>query len=196
MRRYRALVVVAMVVVAFAAVAVGLCGRAEAAVGADMAAAAERLAGSMQLELAAKLTFKFGDGERLNWHFIPRDRKGVAFKEMNPQQRELGLGLIRSGLSEHGYKKVTDIMDLEILLGQREAVARNLQWDPGLYYITFFGRPSMTGSWGWRLEGHHLSLNYTLTDGRVVSVTPAFFGANPAEVSEGKWRGLRALAQE
>ncbi len=66
--------------------------------------------------------------------------------------------------------------------------------DPELYFLSIFGRPSDGGSWGWRIEGHHLSLNFTLKDGKIASVTPVFFGANPAEVRQGPREGLRALA--
>src|SRR5262249_39714647 len=56
-----------------------------------------------------------------------------------------------------------------------------------------FGKPSNTGKWGWRWEGHHLSLNFTMEDGKVTSATPAVFGANPATVKDGPRKGLRTL---
>jgi hypothetical protein len=68
--------------------------------------------------------------------------------------------------------------------------------DPDLYFLSVFGEPGGRGEWGWRVEGHHLSLNFTLRDGRVVSATPSFFGANPAEVRRGPHQGLRTLAPE
>src|SRR5205823_33601 len=63
-----------------------------------------------------------------------------------------------------------------------------------LYYLTIFGSPRDRGKWGWRVEGHHLSLNFALEDGNIIAATPAFFGANPAEVRQGSRQGLRTLA--
>jgi hypothetical protein len=68
--------------------------------------------------------------------------------------------------------------------------------DPDNYAVSIFGAPGAEAPWGWRVEGHHLSLNFTLVPGRPVAVTPAFFGANPAHVRSGPHQGFRALAQE
>ena len=68
--------------------------------------------------------------------------------------------------------------------------------DPERYFVSFFGTPGPKGTWGWRVEGHHLSLNFTLANGQSLSVTPSFFGSNPGEVREGPRRGLRVLAAE
>lgn len=65
-----------------------------------------------------------------------------------------------------------------------------------MYYLTIFGEPSATKSWGWRFEGHHLSFNFTVVDGRHVFFAPSFIGSNPAEVRSGPRRGERALAEE
>ena len=169
---------------------------ARADVGAQMTAAAQALTKAFTGDAAEKLTFEFGAAERLNWHFIPRERKGVPFKEMNDAQRKLAHALIRTGLSKTGYEKATTVMKLESVLRQIEGPDSIMKRDPDLYYVTIFGSPAMTGTWGWRLEGHHLSLNYTVRDGRVASVTPGFFGANPAHVVSGQYEGLRTLAQE
>ena len=50
--------------------------------------------------------------------------------------------------------------------------------------------------WGWRVEGHHLSLNFTSADGVVAGTAPIFLGSNPAEVRVGSHMGLRALGDE
>jgi len=71
--------------------------------------------------------------------------------------------------------------------------------DPELYYLTVFGDPSATAAWGWRLEGHHVSLRFAIDNGRMlVSSTPQFLGANPAEVPYGYGpnTGLRVLAAQ
>jgi hypothetical protein len=67
--------------------------------------------------------------------------------------------------------------------------------DPEKYYVSVFGEPSEQGTWGYRFEGHHISLNFTVVNGRIAS-SPSFFGDNPAEVREGPRAGLRALMRE
>lgn len=157
-----------------------------------MVSAADRLLKGLDDEQREQVTFTFENPERLNWHFIPRDRRGLSFLDMSPEQRLLAFGLLQSGLSQAGNLKATTIMSLEAVLRELEnddGQRRN----PDKYYFSIFGQPSNSGTWGWRVEGHHLSLNFTLKDGEIVSATPAFFGANPAEVRQGPRAGLRAL---
>jgi len=147
----------------------------------------------------AEATFKFDDPERLNWHFIPRPRKGLPLKSLEGGALKAAHTFIRSGLSEAGYDQTLNVMSLEELLyllegGEREA--RRERRDPNNYYLSVFGEPSDTGNWGWRLEGHHISLNFTIKDGKVVSSTPEFFGANPGTVDAGKGRQIRVLGPE
>ncbi len=161
--------------------------------GAEMAQAASAFFDSLAPEQQAKLQFALDAPERTDWHYIPRPRPGVPFKEMTPEQRQRSLALVRSALSDEGYRKATTITLLEQVLFDR---THNPIRDPALYYFTIFGQPTQPGTWAWRLEGHHVSLNFTVRGGHVVSTTPFFFGANPAEVREGPRRGLRTLAQE
>ena len=67
---------------------------------------------------------------------------------------------------------------------------------PTLYHFYIFGTPSTSETWGWRVEGHHLSVSVTLVDGQTIAPTPAFFGANPANVKQGPQEGLRVLHAE
>jgi hypothetical protein len=164
-----------------------------AGTGNEMALSAERLLATLTGPQRAQATFPFDSPERLNWHFIPRPRKGLPIKEMDGAQRALAFGLLRSGLGAPGYLKATTIMSLEAVLKELEAGSGPTR-DPELYYVSIFGTPSNRGKWGWRVEGHHLSLNFTLDGGRIVGATPAFFGANPAEVRQGPRQGLRTLA--
>ncbi len=139
--------------------------------------------------------FNFNDAERFDWHYIPRERAGLPLKAMSPQQRVLALAFLQRGLSADGYHKATAIMALETVLREIET----FNWrgrDPEKYYFSFFGAPSVDGSWGWRVEGHHLSINVTVVKGRWVATAPRFMGANPAEVRSGPQAGLRALARE
>jgi hypothetical protein len=162
--------------------------------GGTMATAAGRLLASLDDGQRSQLTFPYDSPERLNWHFIPRERKGLPLKAMKPEQRALAFGLIQSGTSREGDLKATTIMSLEAILRDMEQGSGPVR-DPELYFLSIFGEPSNKGKWGWRVEGHHLSLNFTLEDGRIVSATPAFFGSNPAEVRQGPREGLRALAE-
>lgn len=140
-------------------------------------------------------TFPFGHDERLNWHYVPRRRAGVAIKDMSPAARAAAHELMKTSLSSVGFAKAVNVMQLEEVLRQLETFG-GFRRDPEKYYVSVFGAPEATARWGWRLEGHHLSLNFTVVPGRPVSITPAFFGANPADVPSGPRRGLRALADE
>jgi hypothetical protein len=143
-------------------------------------------------EQKAKALFDLDNDERLNWHFVPMERKGLTFADMSPAQQHLAHGLLSTALSHRGYFKATTIMSLEQILYELEnkAPRRNAQ----LYYFSFFGTPG-TNAWGWRAEGHHLSLNFTAR-GDTVVLAPSFMGTNPAEVREGPRKGLRVLAAE
>jgi hypothetical protein len=158
-----------------------------------MAVAAQEFLDSLEPVQRQKAVFGLDDEERFNFHFVPRARNGVPLKELNEQQRALAHEFLKTGLSQKGYLKATTIIDLEIVLREIEQSARR---DPELYYFSIFGTPGAERPWGWRVEGHHLSLNFTVADGRMVQVTPQFMGANPAEVRSGPTRGLRALGAE
>ena len=158
-----------------------------------MAKAARAFLGALDSAKRAKASLPFNSGERLNWFFVPRDRQGVPIKQMTPEERRSALVLLRSGLSDRGFTKVDTILHLEEVLFAIEGQAVR---DPELYYFTVFGEPTETGTWGWRYEGHHASLNWTVVNGRLSSSTPQFLGANPADVLEGPRKGTRALAAE
>jgi len=116
---------------------------------------------------------------------------------MSEPQRKLAHELLKAGLSQKGYVTATSIMELENILhtlensdGKKGANVR----DPELYFFTIFGAPSAQSVWGWRVEGHHVSLHFTISNSTAVANTPAFFGTNPAEVRvEGPKKGLRLL---
>lgn len=167
--------------------------------GSAMSVAAQGFLASITPDQKAQATFKFDDAERLNWHFIPRPRKGLPLKSLEGASLKAAHAFIRSGLSEAGYDQTLNIMSLEELLYLLEAgdrTERRDRRDPNKYYLSVFGEPGDTGNWGWRLEGHHISLNFTLKDGKVVSSTPEFFGANPGTVDAGKGRQIRVLGPE
>ena len=163
-------------------------------VGTSMAEAAKRFVASLEESQTGRVVFAFNSPERVNWHWIPRPRKGLPVKEMKPAQRALAFGLLNTGLSTKGVIKATTIMSLEEILRVDEHGTGPLR-DSELYYVSVFGTPSDTDEWGWRIEGHHLALNYTLKAGKVVSATPFMFGSNPAEVRNGPFKGLRNLVE-
>ncbi|HWC01152.1 MAG TPA: DUF3500 domain-containing protein [Methylomirabilota bacterium] len=140
-------------------------------------------------------SFPFTHAERLNWHYVPRRREGLALRDMTPGARAAAHALLQAGLSAAGYAKAVGVMRLEGMLRQTETLGR-LTRDPDNYAVTIFGTPGGDAPWGWRFEGHHLSLNFTVAPGPAIAVTPAFFGANPAEVRSGGLQGLQVLRSE
>jgi hypothetical protein len=164
------------------------------AVFAQMVQAAEAFVASLEPPQRAKALFAFEDAERLNWHFVPRPRRGLPLKEMSPAQQALARGILQAGLSHQGYLAAATIIELEQVL--REMGGNPFIRDPERYYFSIFGTPSLRGPWGVRAEGHHLSLNFTLVGNTLIATAPAFFGADPAEVRSGSRAGLRVLAEE
>src|SRR5271170_5837147 len=149
---------------------------------------------SLAPEERARGTFPYDSAERMNWHFVPIERKGVALREMTTAQKHLAEALFSAGLSQRGVIKAHTIMSLEQVLKDVEK-GTGPERDPEKYYVSIFGEPSEKGTWGYRFEGHHISMNFTVADGRIAS-SPNFFGANPAEVKVGPRTGLRALKPE
>jgi hypothetical protein len=137
------------------------------------------------------MMYGYDDPERLNWHFIPRDRNGIVLWDLEGASRKAADELVKSGLSAAGYAKTLQVRSLEEVLylfeAGEEEYRRNRR-HPHKYHITIFGTPGPTGQWGWRFEGHHLSLNFMIQDGVVVSSTPEFFGANPGLIDAGPKR--------
>jgi hypothetical protein len=161
-----------------------------------MADGANKFLNSLSAEQKGKAVFSFNDEQRYDWHFVPRARKGLPLKELNADQRKLAMEFLKTGLSASGYQKATTIISLEPVLKELEAARPNNVRDEELYYFSVFGTPSVNEVWGWRVEGHHISLNFTVVKGDLISTTPHFFGANPAEVKQGPRQGVRALAGE
>jgi hypothetical protein len=164
-----------------------------------MQVAAAKFVASLSPELKKKGTFGFDDPHRLKWYFTPQQakrqftRKGVRLEEMSGEQKAAAMALLKTGLSAKGYEQATTILALEGLLAELEGSKGGMVRNTGWYFVSVFGEPAATGKWGWRFEGHHLSVNYTLDNGEVVSATPLLFAANPADVKAGEKKGLRAL---
>ncbi len=166
-----------------------------------MTVAADRFLDALN-EKQRKLAVRdVSDKERKNWHYLPDKyikpdgtRYGLTLKKMSAEQRLLAHALLKSGLSHKGYLKAKTIVSLEKVLHDLEN--QNPIRDPKLYYVTVFGKPGDKDAWGWRFEGHHLSVNFTIVDGHLISVTPSFFGSNPAIVKKGPRKGLWVLREE
>jgi len=196
------------VALALAAVLIGVAAASERSAG-SMANAASQFLASLSTEQRQQASFAFDADERLKWHFIPTDmfpRNGLTIKTMTEPQRKLAHALLRTGLSQRGYLTATQIMDLETILGELEAAQRSaapagrgqgqvMTRDSERYFFSIFGTPSPKGAWGWRVEGHHISLHFTVVNGAFVAASPTFFGVNPAEVRTGPRAGLRILAE-
>ena len=159
---------------------------------------------SLSAEQKAMAVFKFSDETRTIWHFFPDSafareygypRKGVSYKRMAPEQRRLAHALLAAGLSQAGFAKVMAVQTLEEILRVLEKDTTGNR-DIDKYYFSVFGKPALDGTWGFRVEGHHLSLNFTFQNGRLVSSSPTFLGANPHRVMAGRYQGMRALGKE
>src|SRR5579871_187695 len=159
-----------------------------------MADTARAFLNSLTPDQKSKATYPFPDEERFDWHFIPKPRKGLPLRDMTSSQRKLAHALLSAGLSQRGYIKATEIMSLEEVLRALENGKGPVR-DPDGYFFTIFGEPSENGTWGYRVEGHHLSQNFTVVNGKIAA-SPSFFGSNPAEVKDGQRKGLRVLARE
>lgn len=165
---------------------------------ARIAAAASSFLSTLRPELRAKSALPFEDHARTDWHYIPRERAGAKLRDMNDAERAAAHALMRAALSSRGYLKADAIMQLDQVLRDLSIAAGkdNPARDPLQYTFTVFGTPAADATWAWRVEGHHVSLNFTLTDHEMIGTTPAFFGASPAEVRTGGHAGFRPLAAE
>lgn len=162
---------------------------------ATMAALATALVETMSEAEREQASWPFEDRERLNWHYVPRERAGLPVKAMSKASKAALHDLLRHALSETGYEKAVDVMRLEEPLGLIERHQGPYR-HPENYSVTVFGTPGRL-PWGWRIEGHHLSLNFTAVTEELFGVTPAFWGANPAKVPDGyPMAGQRTLGRE
>jgi hypothetical protein len=163
---------------------------------ADMLDAAQKFLGSLDATQKAKALYALDAKERETWFFVPIARQGLPLKQLSPAQRDLALGLLRSGLSQRGYARAEAIMSFENVLKELEHDRPAGRRDPLLYYVTVFGEPAAGASWGWRVEGHHLSFNFTIVGGSHVLFAPEFVGSNPGEIREGPRQGESPLRDE
>lgn len=151
---------------------------------------------SLDEKQLAETKYAFTAAEKHEWHYLPATtfpRPGIALFELNDEQQKLLFDLLRASLSEAGYQKTLKVIDLEKILA--ELSGNSSYRDPEKYYASFYGNPEKDSLWSWAFQGHHLSLNFTILNGKT-SIAPRFFGANPAIISSGKRKGERTLAAE
>ena len=168
-----------------------------ASVASSMSDAAHAWLDSLNSEQRSKATFHYMDGERIFWYYPPLNRHGLPLRDMDGNQRNLALSLLATGLTDETNRQANLIIEHEEVLGPLEAESGHVTWprDPELYYWTVFGDPTGSDPWGWRAEGHHLSVHYSVWGDQILAVTPFFLGANPAEVRKGPKLGQRILGQ-
>lgn len=143
---------------------------------------------SLSTELKAKTHFELSDSERYNMNYVPISRKGPTFNDFTEKQSGYALELLKASLGKEGYRKASEIMELDKVLIKIENNKMKMpdgspMRDPLNYHFCIFGEPTSNGFWGWRFEGHHISLNFSSINNKVVSSTPSFFGTNPAIVN-------------
>jgi hypothetical protein len=163
--------------------------------GAAMRNAAAAWLALLDADATAQARFAYDDPLRQRWNFMgPSAKPGFRLEQMDDVQREAAWALIGTALGETGLDKARNVMLLQDVLrdlGDPPA-SRNSQ----RFSLVVFGEPAASGRWGWRLEGHHLSLSFSLAEDRVVGVTPSSFSSNPNTVPSGPYRGLVTLDDE
>ena len=161
----------------------------------EMVEATNAFVSSLSVQQRNNGIYTFEDEERFNWHFIPRDRKGVPFRSMSDSQRAAAQNVLQTFFSAKGYQRAEAVRSLESVLAEIEVNGR-FDRDPELYFLTIFGTPGLDSNWALRYEGHHLAYNWTFVSGMGIASSPQFFGSNPAEVRSGEKIGTRVLSVE
>jgi hypothetical protein len=152
----------------------------------------------LESEGRRQLSMPFDSSERRDWDYRPGDREGLAIRDMSGPQRAAAMRLVDTALSARGAEEVRAVLAREALLGEQERRAGRTNWarrDPERYWYALFGVPDRSMPWGWRIDGHHVSVHVTVV-GDAVAITPLFLGANPARVPPGLGDGPHLLAGE
>lgn len=169
--------------------------------GQDLSVAANTFLNALSEDLLKQASFDIQDDERENWYFTPVVRKGPTLNDFNDTQRTAAIALLKASVSQQGFQKTQEIMALENVLkvieNDNHMLTEGQPWrDPLNYHFCIFGKPALDSYWGWRFEGHHISLNFTSARGTIASATPAFMGTNPGIVRIELQKGKEVLRQE
>ncbi len=159
----------------------------------EVVGAAQAFLASLDRDQHHRAMLPFDDDYRTLWRYTPVERKGISWKDLDADQTAKAHALIKAALSDMGYHRTQTVRTIEEALSQIENSTRR---DKDNYLFTFFSAPDTAAKWGWRYEGHHVSLNFTYDGAKLVASTPQFFGSNPAEVRSGEHKGLRMLAKD
>jgi Protein of unknown function (DUF3500) len=182
---------------------VALPGSAVAVADAGLAAAADLLSGTQQLlsmlspEQRSAASFAWNGREWTGWNYFGvtgNIKPGLRLEQMSAAQKQLAWTLLAALFSSGGLEKTRNVMLLQDILAAAGNGAGERSSER--FSFAFYGTPGATGTWGFRLEGHHLTQSITVRDGRIVSVTPSSFSANPNRVTAGKHTGLNTLKAE
>ena len=169
----------------------------------DMVAAAQAFANSLDQTQREKALLPFEDKSQKDWNNLPTHsfaRQGLPLGEMNDQQKMALHSLLQTGLSAQGYLKAQRIIEqdqqhrLDVFEESGFETDRTM-YGHDYYYLSIFGEPANDQLWGWSFEGHHLSLNFTLSN-QDISVTPMFVGVDPREIMEGPYAGYSVMDEE
>lgn len=170
--------------------------------GQSLSSKANTFLNSLSEELRLKVLFTLEDEERFNMNYVPLPRKGPTFHDFDTKQSKAAMDLLQSSLGKEGFRKSQEIIALEKILRIIENNANDTmpngrpRRDPLNYHFCIFGEPSSKKPWGWRFEGHHVSLNFTSSDGKISASTPSFFGTNPGIVNSTEQKGKEVLKEE
>ena len=164
----------------------------------EMSKSAKDFLSDLTSDQYSKVTFDFKSYERENWHYIPKLRNGLSRLEMNQNQLRSADDLIANSVNTNVYHQIKNIINLELILKEIEQKNGSLTFyrNPNLYYYSMFGYPDNKEPWGWRIEGHHVSLNFTIVDCYTILATPSFLGSNPARIKHGKQKESQILKDE
>ena len=146
-----------------------------------------------------RASFPFAADERFIWSYTPGNRLGLSIATMSAPQRVAAMATLDAALSARGATEVRAVMGLEPVLGELERQAGDPDWtrrDAELYWFSVFGDPGGAAPWAWRVGGHHVALELTMANGRVIGSAPSFLGSNPATIPSGPSAGGRALDGE
>jgi hypothetical protein len=157
-----------------------------------MRSAAGALAGSLTSGQREAAMLPFADMARTQWTYMPLPRPGVSLLELDRKARKAAHRLLATALSRHAFAQAVTIMAFEEVLDLDETGRLGRHSDD--YYVLVFGDPG-DQTWGWRFEGHHVSVTATVSADRAI-VAPLFLGSNPARVEHGGHTVLSPVGRE
>lgn len=154
---------------------------AGAPVDADREEAARVFLATLEPDELAAATTPFDHASRHGWSFFPAKRTTLRIGDLDSEERTALRAFLLVALGEPGVRRLEEVLEVEPVSDRGGGVVTG----PEEYHLVFFGPPRSEGRWGWRLEGHHVALNQTLVDGRVVTATPSFLGSAPQRNAAG-----------